>query len=335
MRDYSFGNFISDLRERKGLSQYQLGVLIGVSDKAVSKWENGVAKPRTATLKRLAEVLEVRFDELLFCEYNTFNKERKDLFAMKNKIIEIAKNRMKELYGDKPPIRIVNRFNIEEQMLKGQETLLWMGFFGQLNKKIEKKGLGFEIRGAHMGASFIAWLLNGTNVNPLPAHYYCPVCKKVEFVLSEKCGLDLLDKKCSCGRTYQKDGFGISEMNMYPLKNCNEINVTKGSTKIIKECLQDFFNDYGQIREIKINYEKELSNDIEQPLVSKFILFSQEAAGRYLEEVISIPGEDYYKVMQEWSILTVVEDVSGRMDGDFHVNKEFQQQEIYSFWKYT
>ena len=41
MRDYSFGNFISTLRERKGLSQYQLGVLVDVSDKAVSKWENG------------------------------------------------------------------------------------------------------------------------------------------------------------------------------------------------------------------------------------------------------------------------------------------------------
>lgn len=41
MRDYSFGNFISALRERCGLSQYQLGALVGVSDKAVSKWENG------------------------------------------------------------------------------------------------------------------------------------------------------------------------------------------------------------------------------------------------------------------------------------------------------
>ena len=41
MRDYSFGNFISTLRERGGMSQYQLGTLVGVSDKAVSKWENG------------------------------------------------------------------------------------------------------------------------------------------------------------------------------------------------------------------------------------------------------------------------------------------------------
>lgn len=46
MRDYSFGNFISALRERRGLSQYQLGALVGVSDKAVSKWENGVSQTK-------------------------------------------------------------------------------------------------------------------------------------------------------------------------------------------------------------------------------------------------------------------------------------------------
>lgn len=46
MRDYSFGNFISAQRERCGLSQYQLGALVGVSDKAVSKWENGVSQTK-------------------------------------------------------------------------------------------------------------------------------------------------------------------------------------------------------------------------------------------------------------------------------------------------
>lgn len=46
MRDYSFGNFISALRIRRGLSQYQLGALVGVSDKAVSKWETGVSQTK-------------------------------------------------------------------------------------------------------------------------------------------------------------------------------------------------------------------------------------------------------------------------------------------------
>ncbi len=65
MRDYAFGNLVTRLRTELGLSQFQLGKLIGVSDKAVSKWENGNAKPRIATCCRLADILGVSLDELL------------------------------------------------------------------------------------------------------------------------------------------------------------------------------------------------------------------------------------------------------------------------------
>ena len=156
MRDYSFGNFISALRERCGLSQYQLSALVGVSDKAVSKWENGASKPRIDTIRKLSEVLDVSVDELLTFEYDTFDKERKDLFAMKNEIIKIARAKLRELYGDNPPIRIVNRFKTEALMLDGQEVLLWMGFFGRLQEKCCVENGYFDIRGAQTGASFIA-----------------------------------------------------------------------------------------------------------------------------------------------------------------------------------
>lgn len=75
---------------------------------------------------------------------------------MKNEIIEKAKKGMRELYGDNPPVRITNRFKTEELMLDGQETLLWMGFFGKLQEEFSAKDLYFEIRGAQMGASFVA-----------------------------------------------------------------------------------------------------------------------------------------------------------------------------------
>ncbi|MBR4962062.1 MAG: helix-turn-helix transcriptional regulator, partial [Clostridia bacterium] len=35
------------------LSQYQLGELVGVTNRAVSKWETGSAKPKTTLLLRL------------------------------------------------------------------------------------------------------------------------------------------------------------------------------------------------------------------------------------------------------------------------------------------
>ena len=61
----AFGNLITALRISRGFSQFQLGKLLGVSDKAVSKWENGNAKPRISTCYRLADILGVSLDELL------------------------------------------------------------------------------------------------------------------------------------------------------------------------------------------------------------------------------------------------------------------------------
>ena len=62
---YRVGNLISKLREEKGLSQSELGVLLGVTNKAVSKWENGRGYPDTSLLLTLAEVLGISVDELL------------------------------------------------------------------------------------------------------------------------------------------------------------------------------------------------------------------------------------------------------------------------------
>ena len=63
--DYTFGNKIASLRRQAGLTQRALGGLLGVSDKAVSRWENGGTKPTTQTLRKLAEVFHMSVDELM------------------------------------------------------------------------------------------------------------------------------------------------------------------------------------------------------------------------------------------------------------------------------
>ena len=65
MNDFAFGNYLFLLRTRKGLSQKELARALRVSDKAVSKWENGRAKPKSATLLAAAALLGVSADELL------------------------------------------------------------------------------------------------------------------------------------------------------------------------------------------------------------------------------------------------------------------------------
>lgn len=64
MGNYSFGNYICTLREKKGLSQSQLGEKLGVTNKAVSRWENGGAYPSTELMLPLAEALGITIEDL-------------------------------------------------------------------------------------------------------------------------------------------------------------------------------------------------------------------------------------------------------------------------------
>ena len=65
MNDYAFGNRIFALRQAHKLSQAALAELVGVTNKAVSKWETGKAKPATNTLRKLAAIFHTDIDELL------------------------------------------------------------------------------------------------------------------------------------------------------------------------------------------------------------------------------------------------------------------------------
>ena len=65
MNDYTFGNTIFELRRRAGLSQSELAAELGVTNKAVSKWEVGKAKPGTETIRKLAAFFHVGVDALL------------------------------------------------------------------------------------------------------------------------------------------------------------------------------------------------------------------------------------------------------------------------------
>lgn len=65
MNDYAFGNKLLGLRTRLGLSQAELADMLGVTNKAVSKWETGRSKPTTNALRRLAALFKLDIGELL------------------------------------------------------------------------------------------------------------------------------------------------------------------------------------------------------------------------------------------------------------------------------
>ena len=57
------GNKIRELRVEKGLSQAQLGKIIGVSQKAVDYWERSINEPKASYLIALVKAFEISFDD--------------------------------------------------------------------------------------------------------------------------------------------------------------------------------------------------------------------------------------------------------------------------------
>ena len=65
MNKYKLGNEICKLRENKGMTQGELAAELDVTDKAVSKWENGQAIPRIDKFELLADALDTSVEYLL------------------------------------------------------------------------------------------------------------------------------------------------------------------------------------------------------------------------------------------------------------------------------
>lgn len=102
MDNKKVGLFIAIQRKQKGMTQKELAEKIGVTNKAISKWETGQGYPDITTIYTLAEILGISTDELLNGElrkddnknvkvqsYNEIAKERisQSILRFKNVIL--------------------------------------------------------------------------------------------------------------------------------------------------------------------------------------------------------------------------------------------------------
>ena len=56
---------VKSKRLKKNITQDELARMLGVTQQAVMKWENGSSQPRAALLPKLADILGCTVDELL------------------------------------------------------------------------------------------------------------------------------------------------------------------------------------------------------------------------------------------------------------------------------
>ena len=65
MDHVKIGRLIAECRKQNNLSQLQLAGMLNITDKAVSKWERGIAMPSTSIMLQLCDILGISVNELL------------------------------------------------------------------------------------------------------------------------------------------------------------------------------------------------------------------------------------------------------------------------------
>ena len=88
MKKKTLGTMIASLRKDNGMTQLELAEKMGVTDKAVSKWERDLSCPDVNTIPKLAEIFNISVDELMQVKADTQNApEKKDFSPMINMIM--------------------------------------------------------------------------------------------------------------------------------------------------------------------------------------------------------------------------------------------------------
>lgn len=91
MDQIKIGKFIAECRKEKKLTQAQLAERLGITDKAVSKWERGLSLPDSSIMLELCTLLDITVNELLSGEeisVENQNQKNEELLLEMSKELE-------------------------------------------------------------------------------------------------------------------------------------------------------------------------------------------------------------------------------------------------------
>ena len=165
------------------------------------------------------------------------------------KLKKICKTAAAAQYGDELPDTVRERLELELESISrnGYAGLYLIGKL--IADKSKEMGYTTGIR-AGGGGSLTTYFCGIGDVNPLPAHYYCPECHHFElFGDSPKnywyTGYDLADKNCPvCGTKLRSDGFNIPFETFAGLRFDREPDIDISVAREIRSGIVKYLADY-------------------------------------------------------------------------------------------
>lgn len=128
-------------------------------------------------------------------------------------LTEIVRDRAAELHYDRFQDTVMKRLETELQLISAQDTAEVYLAARTLSLAARQDRFPLCFRSSLTG-SLVSFLADISYINPLPPHYRCKSCGRIDFVDTDRdkvfCGVDLPDRICpDCGSPMKKDGYDI------------------------------------------------------------------------------------------------------------------------------
>lgn len=97
MDQIKIGRFIASCRKEQNMTQANLAERLGISDRAVSKWETGKSMPDSGIMLELCELLEINVNELLSGErlkVDIYNRRAEENLLKMKQEVEVKNRQM-------------------------------------------------------------------------------------------------------------------------------------------------------------------------------------------------------------------------------------------------
>ena len=162
MDQIKIGKFIAECRKKEGLTQMQLAEKLGITDRAVSKWETGRAMPDSAIMLELCAALKISVNDLLCGEVVTMDHYNKEL---EKNLLEMIKQKEQ---ADKRLLTLEIFVGVTATVTLF--TLIFVAVFVQMADwlRFTLIGLGFVI--------FLAGCFCALRIEQVAGYYECKEC---------------------------------------------------------------------------------------------------------------------------------------------------------------
>ena len=195
MDQIKIGKFIASCRKEQGMTQADLAQELGISDRAVSKWETGKSMPDSGIMLELCELLKINVNELLSGEKimtEAYNKKvEENLLAMKQEVEEKNRQLLRTEYLIVLPTVLLGLVLIIAASLAEMPSV-WRGaliffsvamivVFAFIAVGIEQKVGYYECQKCHDRHVPTYWQANLAPHIGRTRYLKCPVCGKWSF----------------------------------------------------------------------------------------------------------------------------------------------------------